>query len=99
MCIPKYTARSVLTQAYGEVTPAIDTNVERVLIRIFRSETETDWSSDDLRRMAERLAPEGSSSDFTHALIDFGGLVCTATVPNCAECVVRGVCDYYERAD
>lgn len=32
--------------------------------------------------MAERFAPEGSSSDFTHPHIDFGGLVCTATVPN-----------------
>lgn len=38
----------------------------------------------------------GSGSDFTHALIDFGGEVCTATDPSCTERVVRELCDYYE---
>ena len=97
--VGEYTARSVLAHAYGKDTPAVDTNVERVLFRTFQSEIETESSADDLQRMAERLAPEGSSSDFTHALIDFGGQVCTATDPSCAECAVRGLCDYYERTD
>lgn len=97
--VGEYTVRSVLAHAYGKDTPAVDTNVERVLLRTFQSEIESDPSADDLQRMAERLAPGGSSGDFTHALIDFGGQVCTATDPSCAECAARGLCDYYERTD
>lgn len=97
--VGEYTARSVLAHAHGEDVPAVDTNVERVLSRAFESRLGGEPSTDDIRRIAERIVPEGSSSDFTHALIDFGGKVCTATDPNCADCVVRGVCDYYEREE
>ena len=95
--VGEYTARSVLARAHGEDVPAVDTNVERVLSRAFESSLGDEPSADDIQGIAERIVPEGSSSDFTHALIDFGGRVCTATDPNCADCVVRGVCDYYER--
>lgn len=97
--VGEYTARSVLAHAYGEDTPAVDTNVERVLSRVFESEVGDEPSKDDIQRVAEQLAPAGLSSDFTHALIDFGGEVCTATNPNCADCVVRDICNYYEREE
>lgn len=35
--VGEYTARSVLAHAHGEDTPAVDTNVERVLLRAFGS--------------------------------------------------------------
>lgn len=97
--VGEYTARSVLAHAYGKDTPAVDTNVERVLSRVFESEVGDEPSRDDVQRIAEQLAPAGLSSDFTHALIDFGGEVCTATNPNCADCVVRDICNYYEREE
>ena len=79
--------------------PAVDTNVERVLSRVFESEVSDDPTEYDVQRVADQLAPEGSCSDFTHALIDFGGEVCIATNPICADCGVHDVCDYYEREE
>ena len=89
--VGEYTARSVLAHVHGEDAPAVDTNVARVLSRLYGPDTE----SKDLQRWAERLSPEGRGSDFTHALIDFGAEVCTATDPKCADCFVRDACEYY----
>jgi len=94
--VGEYTARSVLSHAYGRDEPAVDTNVTRVLSRVFRSETGQDPSPAELHGLADRLVPGGSSSDFTHALIDFGAEMCTATDPNCDDCPTRDVCEYYE---
>ena len=95
--VGEYTARSVLAHAHGKDAPAVDTNVERVLSRALESEIGDEPSRDDIQRVAEQVTPAGMGSDFTHALIDFGGKVCTATDPNCAECVAHDICDYYER--
>ena len=89
--VGEYTARSVLAHAHGEDAPAVDTNVARILSRLYGLDT----GSKDLHERAEQLAPDGRGSDFTHALIDFGAEVCTAVDPKCADCLVRDACEYY----
>lgn len=89
--VGEYTARSVLAHAHGEDISAVDTNVARILSRLHGLDAE----ASDLHELAEQLAPDGRGSDFTHALIDFGAKVCTATNPKCADCFVRDACEYY----
>lgn len=92
--VGEYTATSVLAHAFGKDVAAVDTNVARILSRVFgldcgeTPEASENWES------AEELLPPGRSSDYIHALIDFGAVVCTATSPNCADCPVGNICEY-----
>jgi A/G-specific adenine glycosylase len=88
-----YTAGAVLTFAHGKPSPILDTNVRRVLRRVFyRNRATPDrvlWS------LAEALLPPGDGYNFNQALMDFGATVCTARTPRCPSCPVRALCLAY----
>ncbi|HET7039912.1 MAG TPA: A/G-specific adenine glycosylase, partial [Gemmatimonadales bacterium] len=93
--IGPYTAGAVLTFAYGKPAPILDTNVRRVLRRIFfRDRAVADrvlWT------LAGSLLPPGDGYNFNQALMDFGATVCTARAPGCGECPMRELCLAYPR--
>ncbi|QSX01014.1 hypothetical protein [Haloterrigena alkaliphila] len=91
--VGEYTAASVLAHAYGRNASAVDTNVARVLARVFGSESAEPESS-EMWDLSDRLAPPGRCDDFLHALIDFGAAVCTARDPNCESCPFEATCEY-----
>ncbi|MBI4278880.1 MAG: A/G-specific adenine glycosylase [Armatimonadetes bacterium] len=89
--IGRYTAGAILSFAYRKDAPVVDTNVRRVLRRVFlgvrRSATEsTFWT------MAAELLPRGGAYDYNPALMDFGATVCTARRPACPACPLRRQC-------
>ena len=90
--VGEYTANSVLAHTYEEDVAAVDTNVARILSRVYG--TEEDPESTEAWEKAERLVPAGRGSDFLHALIDFGAGVCTASSPNCTDCPLADICEY-----
>ncbi len=92
--IGRYTAGAVLAFAYARDAPILDTNVRRLLGRVF-------LGRDGLRRLkgqkrlwelAAALIPRGGAYDFNQALMDFGALVCTAKKPLCLVCPMRAFC-------
>lgn len=89
-----YTAGAVLSFAYGKPAPILDTNVRRVLQRVFvggrRSRTRTMWA------LSEALLPRRRPYDFNQALMDLGATVCTARAPRCPQCPMRTICRYAE---
>jgi A/G-specific adenine glycosylase len=88
--IGRYTAGAVLSFAYGRRAPILDTNVRRVLQRVFYG---TDGQRDvDLWKVAEAVLPRRSTPDFNQALMDLGATVCVARTPRCADCPVRPLC-------
>lgn len=93
--IGPYTAGAVLTFAHGKPAPILDTNVRRVLRRIFfRDRAVADrvlWT------LAGSLLPPGDGYNFNQALMDFGATVCTARAPGCGECPMRALCLAYPR--
>jgi A/G-specific adenine glycosylase len=92
--IGRYTAGAVASLAFGADVAALDTNAARVLARVF-GVRRTGGPAARLRRLwqlAEDLVPSGRSSDWNQALMDLGATICTARVPRCARCPVRGVC-------
>ncbi len=91
--IGPYTAGAVLAFAYGRRVPVLETNVRRVLQRVFFSRTMPDGA---LWRLAGRLLPR-RAYDFNQALMDFGATVCTARRPQCADCPMRDFCRSYPR--
>jgi A/G-specific adenine glycosylase len=97
--VGRYTAGAVVSFAYGEPAPILDTNVRRVLGRIFvrRWASRPAAAERRLWALAEAVIPAGEAWAFNQALMDFGATVCTARNPRCSECPITQVCIYYSR--
>jgi len=87
-----YTAGAVAAFAYERPVAAVDTNVARVLRRVFSSKT-----AKDTRRRAQLLQPKSGKTAwrFNQALMELGALVCSARAPKCGQCPVSKLCDWY----
>ena len=87
-----YTAGAVASFAFEKPAPAVDTNVSRVLRRVFGCGT-----AKQVRILAERLQPARGKTawSFNQALMELGALVCTARAPKCPGCPVRRSCRWY----
>jgi A/G-specific adenine glycosylase len=92
--VGEYTATSVLAHAFEKDVAAVDTNVARILSRVFGLDCGDKPEASENWELAEELLPSGRSSDYIHALIDFGAEVCTASNPRCKSCPLEGICEY-----
>jgi A/G-specific adenine glycosylase len=92
--IGRYTAGAMLSFAFGRDAAVLDTNVRRVLGRVFFGPRRLRRLRGDARlwALAESLVPRGRGYDFNQALMDFGATWCTARRPRCAPCPLRRVC-------
>jgi A/G-specific adenine glycosylase len=94
--IGAYTAGAVASFAYERRAPLVDTNVARVLRRVFAPhlKAKTGAGAKALWQLAERALPRTGRTTWTHnqALMELGALVCTARARHCARCPVRAVC-------
>jgi A/G-specific adenine glycosylase len=94
--IGAYTAGAVASFAYERRAALVDTNVARVLKRVFAPAT--DLKSPEGQRtvwgIAESILPRTGRTVWTHnqALMELGALVCTARIAHCDRCPVRTVC-------
>lgn len=89
-----YSANAVLCFAYGESVPIVDTNVARVLQRVFGVKTKKKQPSADYRLwdLARQLVPLEKSREFNWALLDFAAGVCKARKPFCSKCPLTHLC-------
>jgi len=87
-----YTAGAVATFAYEQPVAAVDTNVARVLRRVFGCRT-----AKTTRAKAQRLQPKRGKTawKFNQALMELGALVCSARAPKCDQCPVNRLCTWY----
>jgi A/G-specific adenine glycosylase len=94
--IGAYTAGAVSSFAYERRAALVDTNVARVLRRVFAPRVDPKKTAGQriLWTIAEELLPRTGRATWTHnqALMELGALVCTARVANCGQCPVRPVC-------
>ena len=95
--IGAYTAGAVQSFAFGQRTPILDTNVARVLFRVFvgrGSRTETGLQK-HLWSLSTALLPRSNVFDFNQALMDLGAVVCVARKPRCLVCPMTPICRAY----
>jgi A/G-specific adenine glycosylase len=97
--VGRYTAGAVVSFAYGEPAPVLDTNVRRLLGRIFvrRGTRSAAKRERRLWALAEAVIPPKQAWAFNQGLMDFGATVCTARRPKCDGCPMRSLCAFYER--
>ena len=92
--VGRYTAGAVACFAYEKPVAAVDTNVKRVLERVFLGEGRREK---DVWALAERLVPKNGKRAwrFNQAIMELGALVCTARSPKCPKCPVRTECLWF----
>ena len=94
--IGRYTAGAIASFAYGKDAPILDTNVRRVLFRIFVNEGDPRRGPLNRRlwEISARVLPKGRAWEFNSALMDFGAMICTARAPTCEGCVMGAFCKH-----
>ena len=92
--IGRYTAGALMAFAHGRDAALVDTNVRRVLGRVFLGPRRLARLRGQKRMwdLAEALVPGGRAYDYNQALMDFGATWCTARMPRCAPCPMRAFC-------
>ncbi|WP_375713297.1 A/G-specific adenine glycosylase [Bifidobacterium scardovii] len=95
--IGDYTASAVMSFAYGERIAVIDTNIRRVLSRLFLGvESRGGSASPAERDLANRALPRDARRSVTwnQSVMELGAVVCTAKTPLCDACPVRDRCAF-----
>jgi A/G-specific adenine glycosylase len=97
--IGKYTAGAVRSFAFGQRAAILDTNVARVLFRIFvaRGDAKSHATKKRLWEISRTVLPHRHVYDFNQALMDFGATLCSARAPQCPVCPMTGHCRSYPR--
>ena len=93
--VGRYTAGAICCFAFGQRTPILDTNVQRVLERVFvrRYASRPSAMQKRLWRLAEEVLPRGTEAwVINQAMMDLGATVCAARNPRCAQCCLRPIC-------
>lgn len=95
--IGAYTAGAVMTFAFRRPAAILDTNVARVLFRVFvgRGSVKSHAMRARLWKLAAALVPRRDAFDFNQALMDFGAMVCRARKPRCLVCPMARICRSY----
>jgi A/G-specific adenine glycosylase len=84
--VGRYTAGAVACFAYEKPVAMVDTNVRRVLSRVFGVEPA------GVEGMAESVIPEAAAWAWGQALMDLGATVCRASQPLCLICPLLQDC-------
>jgi A/G-specific adenine glycosylase len=92
--IGDYTAGAILSFAFRKRAAILDTNVARVLFRVFvgRGDPKGYAMIRQLWAVSEVMVPRARAFDFNQALMDFGATACTARKPRCAACPMAKFC-------
>lgn len=91
--VSHYIASAVRCFAFGCPESLLDTNIVRILGRIFGIKT-TDESrrSKRFQELSESILDKENTREFNYALIDLGALICRSKEPLCKPCPLNQMC-------
>lgn len=91
-----YIANAVLCFAFGYDVPLLDTNIGRIIERVFSIKVAgEERKKSKVWDIIAKFVPEGKSREYNYALVDFGAIVCTARNPRHDLCPLAEICDNY----
>lgn len=92
--IGAYTAGAIRSFAFRQRAAILDTNVARVLYRVFvaTGDPKSHAMKRHLWAVSEALVPARDVFDFNQALMDLGAMVCVARQPRCLVCPMAKGC-------
>jgi A/G-specific adenine glycosylase len=95
--IGRYTAGAIACFAYRKHVATVDTNIRRVLHRIFLGLEHPDPRANDAQMLAlaEQVLPANEAFNWNQALMDLGATICTSNNPQCTSCPLQQSCQAY----
>jgi A/G-specific adenine glycosylase len=92
--IGAYTAGAIRSFAFRQRAAILDTNVARVLFRVFvgHGDPKSHAMKRHLWSLSETVMPAKEVFDFNQALMDLGAMVCVARNPRCLICPMAKNC-------
>ncbi len=95
--IGRYTAGAIACFAYRMQVAAVDTNIRRVLHRIFLGLEHPEPKANDAQmlELSEQVLPENEAFNWNQALMDLGATICTSNNPQCTCCPLQESCQAY----
>lgn len=96
--IGRYTAGAIACFAYRKQVATVDTNIRRVLHRVFLGLEHPEPKLHDahMLTLAEQVLPAGNAYDWNQALMDMGATICTSNNPHCTDCPLQASCQAYQ---
>jgi A/G-specific adenine glycosylase len=95
--IGAYTSGAVACFAFEQDVAFMDTNIRRVVRRVF-ADPAAEPSEAELLEFATLALPPGQGWAWNQAIMELGALICTAAAPACWRCPLRPFCrDYAAR--
>lgn len=94
--VSSYVADAVLVFAFNQARPIVDVTIARVIARLcgLREHAEARRNPEVLE-LAGRLLDRRNPRDYSFALLDLAGTVCTARNPLHETCPVANLCEKY----
>lgn len=93
-----YVANSVLCLAFSKDLPMVDSNVSRVISRVFsHKRRKPAYSDSELWNFLDSLIPKNDSKKFNLSLIDLSAIHCRPNKPKCINCPITAFCKYAQR--
>ncbi|MER3437626.1 MAG: A/G-specific adenine glycosylase [Chloroflexota bacterium] len=95
--IGPYTAGAIACFAFEQAVPFLDTNIRRVLHRVFVGPDvpRPRVSEATLVCIAARAVPPDAAWEWNQAVMEFGAVHCTARKPTCSVCPVQTYCQAF----
>jgi A/G-specific adenine glycosylase len=95
--IGRYTAGAIACFAYGKQVATVDTNIRRVLHRVFfgLELPEPKLNDAQMLTLAEQVLPAAEAYHWNQALMDLGATFCTSSNPRCTDCPLQESCCAY----
>jgi len=96
-----YSANALLCFGYNRNTAILDTNVLRVIERVFNIKSNKTRPRNDIRiwEFVNTLMKKGKARVLNFAILDFAALICKSRAPKCADCILNDICYYKTKKD
>jgi A/G-specific adenine glycosylase len=94
-----YTAAAIAAIAFDEQATVVDTNVERVIARLYAIEQPVAEARAEIRALAAALTPATRPGDHAQAMMDLGATICRPRRPLCAACPLASDCRAFASGD
>ena len=92
-----YIANAILCFSFNMAVPILDANVGRVMKRMYSFPVKGAPSRDKpLAKKMSQVIPEKNFKEFNYAILDLAALICLPRKPQCSECPLLSICDYFK---
>lgn len=92
--IGEYSAAAICSFAFGQRAAIVDSNVVRIISRLFVHELSINPSRKEVGAKLNAMLPVVRHRDFNYALLDLGRNVCRYAIPLCEACPLNEACQY-----